>query len=287
MISKSTDLPTVTFSVKVYQMLLVAYPAKFQQEYGLQMVQVFQDCCLRALRQDGMNGMIKLWIVTLLDLVQSVFSEHTQKEIEMKREMKPEDIRMAGGALIWGAVAFVIGVLLVSIGGSKFWGMSVILTHLLSMPLVVVGVLAVRNRYGERAGGFSRSILWLGAVLGPLVTFIGFFGVTYSFEPLGILFLIGPAILFICVALFGIVSLYKKPLPRWNIVPLIAGVWYPILVLTYVITSMRTGDWDGGSGTPQWVGIVSIVLCTIQGIALAALGYILKSDVPEGAAAPA
>jgi len=79
--------------------------------------------------------------------------------------------------------------------------------------------------------------------------------------------------------------LYKKPLPRWNVAPLIAGVWYPILTLAYVISSMRTGDWDGGSGTPQWVGVVSIALCTIQGIALAALGYILKSDVSEETAA--
>ena len=29
-------------------MLLFAYPAKFQREYGLQMVQVFRDCCLCA-----------------------------------------------------------------------------------------------------------------------------------------------------------------------------------------------------------------------------------------------
>jgi len=286
MASKSIDIKLIEFSVRVYQQLLNAYPTKFQQEYGLQMAQVFEDCCLRALRQGGRNRMLKLWVVTLLDLIQSVISEHVHKEVQMKKEMTPEDIRMAGWALIWGAVTFVTGVLLVSIGGSKLWGMSVILTHLLSMPLVVVGVLAVRNRYGERAGEFSRSILWLGAVLGPLVTFIGFFGVTYSFEPLGILFLIGPAILFICVALFGIVSLYNKPLPRWNVAPLIAGIWYPILVLTYVITSMHTGDWDGGPGTPQWVGVVSIILIAIQGIALAALGYILKSDVREEIGAP-
>jgi len=281
MISKPLNNSIITVSVNVYQTLLVAYPTKFQQEYGSQMVQVFQDCCLRVLRQGGTNGMLKLWAVTLLDLIQSVISEHAQKEVQMKKEMNPDDIRIAGKALMWGAAAFVVGILLVAIGGSKLWGISVVLTHLLSMPLLVVGLLAVRNRYGEKIGGFGRNILWMGAILGPLITFIGLVGITYSPQPLGILFIVGPAMLFICLALFGFMALYKKPLPRWNVAPLIAGLWYPILIFAYIITSMRTGDWDGGPGTPQWVGVVSIVLCAIQGIALAALGYILKSDAPE------
>jgi len=108
MISKPLHDSIITVSVKVYQTLLHAYPTVFQQEYGSQMVQVFQDCCLRTVHQGGTNGMFRLWTITLLDLLQSVISEHTQKEIEMKKEMKPEDIRMAGWALIGGAVAFVI-----------------------------------------------------------------------------------------------------------------------------------------------------------------------------------
>src|SRR5215467_7540646 len=102
MISQRSELPIVTFSVKVYQALLVAYPAKFQQEYSDQMAQVFRDCCLRTVRQDGTNGMFKLWTVTILDLIQSVISEHTHKEVQMKKQMKPEDIILAGKALIWG-----------------------------------------------------------------------------------------------------------------------------------------------------------------------------------------
>ena len=283
MIGQHTKLPIVTFSVRVYQVLLIVYPTKFQQEYGSEMIQVFQDSCLRAVRQAGTNGMIRLWVVTLLDLLQSALSEHAQKEVQMKKEMKPEDIQLAGGALIWGAVAFIIGILLVTIGGNALWGISVVLTHLLSMPLVIVGLLAMRNQYGEKIGGFGRNILWMGAVLGPFITFIGLFGgFSHSLNPLGILFIIGPGASFACLALFGVVALYKKPLPRWNVTPLIAGVWYPILILAYVITSMSTGNWEGsGSAGVSLIEIIGIVLCTIQGIALAALGYILKSDAPE------
>ena len=206
-------------------------------------------------------------------------SKHTQEEIEMKKEMKAEDIQIAGGALIWGALAFVIGILLLAIGGSKLWGISVVLTHLLSMPLLVVGLLGVRNRYGDKVGEVGKNILWIGAILGPLITFIGLFGITYWPQPLGILFIIGPAVPLACLALFGVVALFKKPLPRWNVVPLMAGVWYPVLTFAYIITSTNTGDWDGGSDL-SILGIVFTILCIIQGIALAALGYILKSDVP-------
>jgi hypothetical protein len=286
MISERADIPIVAFSVRAYQALLIAYPAKFQQEYGSQMVQVFQDCCVRTVHQKGTNGMIKLWAVTLLDLLQSAISEHAHKEIEMKKEMKPEDIRMAGWALIWGAVAFIIGILLLAIGGPKLWGISVILTHILGMPLLVVGILGVQNRYGDKVGSVGRNILWVGVVFGSLITFIGFFGLSYSLESLSLLFIIGPAALFVCLALFGLVALYMKPLPRWNIAPLLAGIWYPILIVAYIMTSINTGDWDGSSDTGI-LGVVSIVLCVIQGMALVALGYILKSDVPEEAAASA
>ena len=204
----------------------------------------------------------------------------------MKKEMKPEDIQLAGGALMWSALAFVIGILVLLIGGPNLWGISVVLTHLLSMPLLVVGLLGVRTRYGDKVGGVGKNILWMGAILGPLITFMGLFGISYSPRLLGILFIIGPAVLLACLALFGFVALYKKPLPRWNVVPLIAGVWYPILTLAYIITSLNTGAWEGGSDMGI-LGVVSIILCIIQGIALAVLGYILKSDAPEETAAPA
>jgi len=44
--------------------------------------------------------MARLWAIALFDLIQSVISEHAHKEIEMKKEMEPEDIRKAGRALI-------------------------------------------------------------------------------------------------------------------------------------------------------------------------------------------
>jgi hypothetical protein len=275
MIRKPQDIPSVVFSIRVYQLLLNAYPTKFQQEYGLHMVQVFHDCCLRTFHQGGMNGMMKLWTVTLFDLIQSVISEHAQKEIEMKKEMKPEDIRRSGWALILGAVSFPL---------ISWW--STITSSLIvfvSLPLLAFGVLGLRQRYGVKVGSFGRNILLIGAILGLLTSLIGFFLLR-----VGRYWFItgtGPAVLFTCLILFGVVALYKRPLPRWNILPIIAGLPYPVIVFSYIVTGWLTGDWESVPlGIPYSLIIIFIAA---QGCALAALGYILKSDVPEETAVPA
>ena len=225
--------------------------------------------------------MVRLWAVTLLDLIQSVISEHGQKEIEMKKEMKPEDIERAGVALIAGGIIFLIGISLLVTRASSLWPISFLLIVYISMPLLVVGLLGLRNRYGEKAGRFGKNILLIGAILGPLTSLILLVGNILSNWMVGFS---GHAVLFACLALFGIVALYKKPLPRWNAVPVIAGIWYPILLLFYGI-SRNTLDWEGSGGIPM--SINAGILLGIQGVALAVLGYVLKSDVPKETVVPA
>jgi hypothetical protein len=289
MISQRAELPIVKFSVRVYQTLLFAYPTKFEQEYGSEMMHVFQDCCLRTVRQGGAYGMAGLWAVTLLDLIQSVISEHAQKDVQMKKEMKPEAIRTAGWALIWGAVTFVIRLLSLLIGdttvGNPFYGISALFIIFLSSPLLAVGMLGLRNRYGNRVGWFGKNTLLLGAILGPLTTLIGFFGMAGLFGRSNIgwhLTYMGPGVLFAGLTVFGIVALYKRPLPRWNMVPVIAGLWYSIAVLAHIIMGIRVGNWLHGGPMYYMMPYLDV----IQGIALVALGYILKSDVPEEIVAP-
>jgi hypothetical protein len=285
-IDKSTDPPIIATSTTIYRLLLFAYPVRFQHEYGPQMVQVFRDCCLRAVRQGGGIGVIELWVITLFDLARSVIEEHTHKETGMTNS---NFVRLAGWALIGGAAALVIGTVSLAVaslpvGRAPVWGVSVVVTHFLSMPLLMVGLLGVRNRYGQAIGGFGRNILLLGVILAPLLTVGGLFGLGDPAGTLAVLFVIGLAMLLACLALFGIVALQRKPLPRWNAAPLIAGVGYPILVAAYVATFISTGDQEGSLG--NWAVALSI-LCIIQGIALAALGYTLKSDVPAGTVLPA
>src|SRR5262245_22483298 len=278
MISQRVEIPIVVLSVRVYQALLVAYPIKFQQKYGSDMIDVFRSCCLRAFRRSGTNGMVRLWAVTLLDLIQSLLSEHAHKEIEMKKEMDPEIIRLAGGALIWGAVTFVVGMFLafLSMSGASanFWAITDVLVLFMSMPLFVIGLLGLRSRYGEKAGWLGKNMLLLGVIIGPLISLIGFAGgankASWS------LIYSGPAVLLAGLTLFGFVALYKRPLPRWNVVPVIAGIGYPMLILFSIITP-NSIDWEGIARIPMFM-IVGNAVFIMHGIALAALGYILKSD---------
>ena len=275
MINRSTDLPLVTFSVRVYQLLLIAYPNQFRQEYGSHMMHVFQDACLRAVRQGGTNGMLKFWALTLLDLVQSVISEHSQKEVGMKKEMKPEDIRRAGWALIFGGISLVLSIVVALLETSDWSVFALILLVFISQPLLVFGVLGLRNCYGEIVGSFGKNIILIGAILGPVTSVIGFF--LMEIEPFWFVIYAGPAMLFICLTLFGVAALRTKLMPRGNGLSVIAGLSYPAIIIFHIITSVLTGDWSSSS-VP---GMVYIILVTIQGIALLALGYILKADVPE------
>jgi hypothetical protein len=204
-----------------------------------------------------------------------VISEHAHKEIEMKKEMKPEDVRLAGKALIWGAVLFVLGIYAGILGEIEptLWMVSILLLTFVSMPLLVVGILAIRNRYGEKVGGFGKTILLIGAILGPTASVIGLLRMavdpvfwTNWINPWS-----APVALFACLALFGIAALYKRPLPRGNVLPIIAGLWYPIDL--FFLSDI------GNTGT---LGIIAkFTLLALQGVALAMLGYILKNDVPQ------
>ena len=149
----------------------------------------------------------------------------------------------------------------------------------LSMPLLVAGLLGVRNRYGEKVGGFGKNILLVGIILGPLTSVILLLG---NILPNWMVAFSGHAVLFACLTLFGFVALYKRPLPRWNVVPTIAGIWYPIMLLFY---SFTRNILDSNLLPP--ISVNAALLFGIQGIALAALGYILKSDASQEPVVPA
>ena len=288
MISKPIENPIVAISVKIYRTLLVAYPAKFQQEYGSHMVQVFRDCCLRMVHQGGVYGMARLWAVTLFDLIQSVVSEHTHKEIEMKKEMKLEDIRMAGWALMIGAAIFAIAMLAGYVGdaiNADLWVWPSILTPFICMPLFLVGMLALRSRYGEKVGGVANNILLITAVLGTITSVAGIF--LAGVGEFWLLIFTGPAILFTGLTFFGVTVLYKKPLARWNGLPLLAGLWYPIFFFPQSQLSILFTGKPYIANVYTFSATLTVALIVLQCVTLFMLGYILKSDVPEEIASPA
>ena len=194
----------------------------------------------------------------------------------MKKEMKPEDIRMGGWALMLGGIASALTLLLAVTQGDRYWFVLTIMLSFLCLPLLAVGMLGLRSRYGDQVGAFGKNVLLIGAISGPAISIAG--TLLQGMGEFWTLIFIGPSILFACLVLFGLVGLYTKPLPRWNILPIIAGFWLSIRWLSILIPPLFTGDWSSEGDTFSTADAVFIPL---QIASLIALGYILKSDVPE------
>jgi hypothetical protein len=281
--NKPIDPPVIKFSVKVYQVLLVAYPIKFQQEYGPQMVQVFRDCCLRVFRQNGTKGVLKLWVLTLFDLLRSLIEEHLQKETFMT---KTKFIRLSGWLLMLGAVTFFVSTLSALVESNfydsymrlnvfVFYNTGLVFALWISTILLAVGGLGLRTRYDEQVGISGKSFLMIGAIAGPAIGLLGVIGaVAKVLMWAEFLLYAGNMVLLACLTIFGISVLRTKPLPRWNGLPFIAGLWFPVL-----LPSMMMANANGVPGNL----ILDIAKGTLllQSIALFMLGYVLQADVAQ------
>jgi hypothetical protein len=140
-------------------------------------------------------------------------------------------------------------------------------------PLLAVGLLGLRARYGDRAGGLGKNSLLIGAILGPISSLTGFFG--GDSDLFWLLMGAGPAILLAGLTMFGLAAMHRKPLPRWNTLPVFAGFWYPAMLAIYIIISMVKGN-SGNRMDGLW-----ILLIVSQGAALVLLGNLVRTDTPD------
>ena len=76
----------VKWSVRLYRLLLAAYPASFRNEYGEAMVQLFRDTARDAYRRRGLLGLLMVWPRTLTDLAVSVVRQHRDKPVQASSE---------------------------------------------------------------------------------------------------------------------------------------------------------------------------------------------------------
>jgi len=275
MSSRRAEPSIVAFSVRVYQALLVAYPTTFQQEYGSHMAHVFRDCCLRAFRQSGPNGMARLWLLTLLDLMHSVLEQHLHKETFMT---KSHAIKLSGWAFMLGSFGF-IAILNESMAVS-FAGLAI------SSILLSVGMLGLRAGYSDRVGGFGRTMLLLG-VLGMVLVFVSV-GVLYRIQPqiqIGnarieprLLLYEVPAIGLLGLALYGLAALRRKPMAGLNWLPVATGVWYPAAYSFFFFYYVsHNGVWQYVEQI-YWVFGMTMVM---QFATLCLLGFILSADTRD------
>jgi len=280
MITRMTQISPVRFSVGVYRLLLAAYPKAFRDEYGPHMVQVFQDLSIRAYRQNGSDGILRLWAITLFDLFKSVVEEHLQKETNMN---KSTFIRISGWSLILGALAYAflfLGWYLDEHYPLLHWedtyGLAGYISGFMVAPfLTAIGVLGLRSRYGNAIGAGGRSTLLVATLAGLGLTIVGILGEyldlfgRYTDTPFNLL-MFGNGVLMFSLALFGFMALASKPLPRWNGLPIAAGIIFPAMLFIGFVLRLL-------SAFTVAVGIGLL----IQLVSMVVLGFILQGDVPQ------
>ena len=217
--------------------------------------------------------MARLWLLTLLDLMQSVLEQHLQKETFMTQS---HAIKLSGWAFMLGSFGF-IAVMNESMAVS-FAGL------VISSILLLVGMLGLRAGYADRVGGFGRTMVVLG-VLGMLLAFVSG-GVLYRLQPeiqIGnarietwYLLCAGPAIGLLGLALYGLAALRRKPMAGLNWLPVATGVWYPA-VYSFFLFYFPTHNWV----YPEHYGWVVNMIIIMQFATLCLFGFILSANTRE------
>lgn len=271
---------SLILSTRLYQALLAVYPSEFRQAYGGPMLQVFRDCTLKTLRENGTAGLLPLWIRMILDTVQTALDEHIQRGLDMS---KSKFVKLSGWAMMLGGLALTLGWLAsarpaydrfnqLSMRIDLYINAAEIPLFVMSALLLSVGFIGLFIRYGRATGSFGRISLGLGAVSG-LVSAAGAIGTGVSGgEPWWGVWFLGMVFQFLGLALFGIANLRQRSLPRWNGLPVFAGMWIPLYVLVGMIIEQGSGRWVE---LPEAANMI-LLLLTLAGVA--GLGYLLQSD---------
>jgi hypothetical protein len=189
--------------------------------------------------------------------------------------MKNVLVRLSGWSLLLGAIVFLPGVSAMMLYDTQYavnWDSQVLIWSIFLSPiLIAVGMLGLRARY-RIGGGF----LLFGAVVGGIVTLVGTLGQKFApvysiSETYSGVWFGGAYTLFFCLTLFGINVLVQKPLPRWNALPFLSGLWFAIGPLF----------WGIGRGSVEAFLIISIAGFIVMAVAQIMLGYILQADASQ------
>ncbi|MCK4898055.1 MAG: hypothetical protein KAS38_04730, partial [Anaerolineales bacterium] len=135
-----------------------------------------------------------------------------------------------------------------------------------SLFFFMVGIIGLYLRYSKETNGFGKGGLIMGIIGGvvslgaaiPLVTTEPAWSWTAWY--------VGTFLYFVGLVFFGIFAVRDNLLPRWNALPILTGIWVPIL---FIVTSQM--DWESTE-------FIALGVFLVTAIGLAALGYLLQSD---------
>lgn len=257
----------LSFSDRLYRLLLALYPAEHGREYGPHMAQVFRDICRDAYRRNGAWGVLGSWLPVLLDLAITALEEHRKKGIRMSKSTL---IRWSGPILIVGGVLFTVFSFSLLTPGF-IWeprGIYQVAFMMIAPALVLlaIGLGGLYARFASRINRLGRLGLILAIAAAPAFAIIflaGVMGLFYAGEGVGTLSFLLPHF---GTVLFGVSTVQTTVLPRWNVLPLLVGL-LPFLVLLPNSFSERGPNYF-------LFGLFALV-----GLGYGLLGYVVYADV--------
>ena len=189
-------------------------------------------------------------------------------------------VRLSGRSLTVGAIVFLPCVIAIGLYDTQYainFDSQVLTWAIFLSPILfAIGMMGLRTRY-RTGGGF----LLFGAVVGGSLALVGTFG--QMFAPVysvsdtyfGV-WLAGAYILFACLTIFGIITSRQRPLPRWNALPLLSGLWFAIGPLLIPLLSGIIGRVSFEAFL-----IIAIAGFVVMAVAQIMLGCILQADASQ------
>jgi hypothetical protein len=241
------------------------------------MAQVFRDLCREIYEREGLLGFLELWLTTMFDLLKTAIEERSREVVQMTKE---KFVRLSGWALMLAGATFMLGFALGGqetsfsdpLGGQDaFVEYSQLVLIPLAMASFTVGMLGMRSRYGAQVGRFGSFSLVIGAI-GGAIGFVGAIGLGLLVDGDGwwITTMLGLLLVLVGMLLFGIAAVRKRPLPRWNALPLLTVSPFLLIPITGIIT-----------GSDELSVPILATTFLLIGAGFVALGFVVQGDSVE------
>lgn len=277
------DPKSVTLSVRIYRRMIAAYPYNFRRDYAEPMLQVFRDCCRKAYLDGGALALPIVWARTGLDYLKTLVDEYARGGMNMTRE---KFIKLSGWALMLAAIALISGFSVAGgetayedpLGGSDgFYEYGQLILIPASLFLYTIGVGGMLARYGSASGGLGKMGLVV-ATIGAALSFLGsiplYALLAQWMGPWWNIMIYSLMGMLIGLSLFGVAALRTKPLGKWNALPLLTAIWFPLLFLIAGSLGYLGND---TTGIEDYMALVALIFMIAGSIGL---GYILQKDIP-------
>jgi hypothetical protein len=233
--AQSRQSKPLAISVQLYRAMLNVYPSGFRREYGPHMLQTFRDSCLRA----GSGGLPDLWGRTLLDYFLSVIEQYANRGAMMT---KTTWIKLSGWLLAVSGLLYAFGMAassrpeynqynFASLPIDRYLNGAVTPLFIAGFICTGIGILGLWIYFGRQIGLLGHAGLVIG-LLGVLAGSVGVAGLSVvDSSPWWEMFMFGATSMFFGLGLFGIDCLRRKLFTRWNFIPLLTGIPFPLAVL--------------------------------------------------------